>query len=77
MTRRGYDGLVVYCQECGRPWGVLGEGRHDDLLAAFDVWWAEHDPHAATARWHLGTVRSDVAHRLAQLDAPGQLTLPT
>lgn len=35
------DGTVIWCQECGGPWGVLGEGREADLIAAFDVWWGE------------------------------------
>lgn len=41
MRRRSYDGMVIYCQECGGPWGVLGPDREADLIDAFDVWWAE------------------------------------
>ena len=35
------------------------------------------DPAARTALWHLGPVRTDIVHRIAQLEAPGQLALPT
>lgn len=34
------------------------------------------DPDARLALWHLGPVRTDIGHRLAALEAPGQLGLP-
>ena len=38
MTRVGD---VIFCEECGKPWGARGHGQADALVDAYHQWWAD------------------------------------